>query len=182
MAYYYRNPSNKNQMFLWSEIKNTGRYSTLKGKGILLYKFDNGIRGNTSGTSRQLYVVEADGNNSMAAEQWPSPGSAPSDFFFKGNNAEFSSSTKPASLWGLKMYNISTASDTMTFYTGTGTVPVQYHSATAQTHLHANTASLHRYNLLGRCEWVMQSGTACRSRGMYIILSPSYISKEMQTR
>jgi hypothetical protein len=129
-----------------------------------------------------LYVVEADGNNSMAAEQWPSPGSAPSDFFFKGNNAEFSSSTKPASLWGLKIYNISAASDTMTFYIGTGTVPVQYHSATAQTHLHANTALLHRYNLLGRCEGVMQSGTACASRGMYIILSPSYISKEMHTR
>lgn len=169
MACYYRNPSNKNQMFLWSAIKNAGRYSTLKGKGIVLYKFDNGIKGNTSGTSRQLYVVEADGNNNLATTQWPSPGSASSDFFFKGNNAEFSSSTKPASLWGLKIYNISVASDTMTFYTGTGSVPVQYSSATSLVRLPSITGQMYRYNLAGRCESFMQSGGASRSSGYYIM-------------
>lgn len=183
MAYYFRNPSNKNQVFLWSAIKNAGRYSTLKGKGILLYKFDNAIRGNTSGTSRQLYVVEADGNNTMAAAQWPSPGSASSDFFFKGNNAEFSSSTKPASLWGLKIYNISAASDTMTFYTGTGTVPVQYRSADALVQLPAIKGPMYQYNLIGRCDGVLQYGTAAsQSSGFYIMSLPSGARKVIMTR
>jgi M6 family metalloprotease-like protein len=181
MAYFYRNPSNKKQMFLWSEIKNSGRYSTLKGKGILLYKFDSGISGNTSGTSRQLYVVEADGNNAMAKDQWPSPGSASSDFFFKGNNAEFSSTSKPASLWGLKIYNVSAASDTMTFYTGTGTVPVLHHPANV-LNLPANTVQTYRYNLAGRCERVLQSGITSRSSGFYIMSLPAGIKKDVETR
>lgn len=182
MAYFFRNPSDKKQMFLWSVIKNAGRYSTLKGKGILLYKFDNGISGNTSGTSRQLYVVEADGNNSMAASQWPDTGSASSDFFFKGNKTEFSSSTKPVSLWGLKIYNISTASDTMTFCTGTGTVPVQFRSVNALMSLHSITGPIYRYNLAGRCEGVLQSGMASRSSGFYIMSLPAGVKKELETR
>lgn len=123
MVYRYINPTNKKQMYLWSFIQNTGRYSTLKGKGLLVFKFDNSIRGNSSGTSRQLYIVEADGNNAMAEEQWPNPGSAATDFYYSTYKSEFSSTTKPASLWGLKIYNISPVADSMTFYVGTGTVP-----------------------------------------------------------
>ena len=121
-GFRYENTSRLQEMFYWSKIKNTGRWSNVRGSGILLYHFNFTKNGNTSGTSRSLFVVEADGNNAMAAAQWPSPGSAASDFFFQANKAEFSSATTPASAWGLRIYNISGLADTMSFYVGTGVV------------------------------------------------------------
>ena len=121
-GFSYVNPSRPQEMFYWSKIKNTGRWNNLRGGGILLYHFDYALGGNTSGTSRSLYVVEADGNNAMAAAQWPSPGSAASDFFYQPNKAEFSSATAPASSWGLRIYAISALADTMSFGVGTGVV------------------------------------------------------------
>lgn len=125
-AFRYVNPSKSSEMFLWTNVKNTGRWSTLRGKGILLYHFDKTIGSNSSGTSRSLFVVEADGNNAMAKTQWPNPGSAATDFFYQGNKAEFSSTTNPPSAWGLRIYNISAIADTMSFIVGTGTVAVPY--------------------------------------------------------
>jgi M6 family metalloprotease-like protein len=121
-GYRYVNPSNAKQMYFWTAIKNTNRYTNLRGSGLLLFRYDNGIRGNTSGTSRCLYVVEADGNNAMAADQWPNPGSAARDFFYASNNDEFSSSASPAASWGLTIHDISAISDTMQFSVGTGVV------------------------------------------------------------
>ena len=115
------NPAKSQEMFFWSTVKNTGRWSNLLGKGILLYHFDRTVGGNTSGSSRGLYVVEADGNNAMAAAQWPNPGSAASDFFYAPNKSGFSASTTPASQWGLRIYNIGPIADTMTFSVGAGT-------------------------------------------------------------
>ncbi len=124
-GYRYVNPAKTQEMFFWSNVKNTGRWSNLRGRGILLYHFDYTIGGNTSGTQRSLYVVEADGNNAMAGAQWPNPGSAATDFYYQPNKSEFSSSTNPASLWGLRIYNISAIADTMTFYVGTGPIAVR---------------------------------------------------------
>lgn len=123
-GYRFVNPSNAKQMYYWTNVKNTGRYASLHGKGILMYRFDDGLSGNTSGTSRCLYVVEADGNNAMAAAQWPSPGSAATDFFYSANKTEFSSTTNPASAWGLRIYGISAIADTMTFSAGTGVITI----------------------------------------------------------
>lgn len=123
-GYLYINPAKKTELFFWSVIKNTGRWSNLKGKGLLLSHFDYSIRSNSSGTRRCLYVVEADGNNAMAAEQWPNPGGSSKDFFYKNNNGEFSASSNPPSLWGLKIYNISESADTMSFDVGTGAVNI----------------------------------------------------------
>jgi hypothetical protein len=124
-GYRYVNPSNPNQMYYWTNVKNTGRYASLRGKGILMFRYDSGIQGNTSAASRCLYVVEADGSNAMAAAQWPSPGSASTDFFYSNNKAEFSSTTTPASAWGLRIYGISAIADTMTFSVGTGVVTIR---------------------------------------------------------
>jgi M6 family metalloprotease-like protein len=121
-GYRYLNPRNRNQMYFWSIVKNFGRWNNIKGRGLLLYKFDKSIDGNKSGTSRCFYVVEADGNNDLARAKWPNPGSRASDFFHKGNKPEFSSSTNPASSWGLRIYNISSIADTMSFTVGTGAV------------------------------------------------------------
>lgn len=178
MAYRYVNPSNKNQMYVWSNIKNTGRYSTLKGKGLLMFKFDNSIKGNTSGTSRQLYVIEADGNNAMAGGQWPSPGSAASDFFASTSKPEFSSTTTPASLWGLRIYNISAASDNMTFTIGTGIVSAKPGCPVVSRNKHLSTSSGYPvYNLTGQCLVNNNPLTGINSRshhagsGYYIINS-----------
>jgi M6 family metalloprotease-like protein len=125
-GYRFVNPSNAQEMFFWSEIKNSGRWSNVRGKGLLLYRFNATIRGNNSGTQRTLSVVEADGNNAMAASQWPSPGSAATDFFYQGNKNEFSSATTPSSQWGLRIYDISAANDTMFFSVGTRPVSITH--------------------------------------------------------
>lgn len=124
-SYYIRNPAKPNEMLFWSVVINSGRWKSLRGKGLLLYRFDASLRNNSSGTHRTLYVVEADGNNAMAAEQWPSPGSAATDFFYQENRNEYSATTNPASLWGLRIYNISAAADTMQFSVGTKPVAVR---------------------------------------------------------
>jgi M6 family metalloprotease-like protein len=175
MAYRYCNPSNKNQMYLWSNIKNTGRYSTLRGKGVLMFKYDNSINGNTSGTSRQLYVVEADGNNAMAASQWPGPGSAATDFFSSANKADFSSATTPKSEWGLKIYKISAVTDSMIFSVGTGIVPVNYQSV-IRSHSSQSTMnfSLPVYTLTGRCLQVSGYNLSTREGSRLLQASSGY--------
>jgi M6 family metalloprotease-like protein len=179
MAYGCINPTNKKQMYVWSNIKNTGRYSTLRGKGLLLFKYDDGIDGNTSATSRQLYVVEADGNNAMAGAQWPSPGSAATDFFYSANKTDFSSATTPAAAWGLKIYNISAISDTMRFYLGTGTVPVRNETVYAiKTPLTALQGPLSVFNPAGQRVGVLNSITSARMQpATHFACSGFYITK-----
>ena len=124
-GYRYVNPDRSDEMFFWSVVKSDGRWGNLRGDGIVVYHFDARIGGNSSGTRRTLYVVEADGDNALANEQWPSPGSDEKDFFNAENNAEFSETSDPVSNWGLKIYDISEAGETMTFKVGSGVVAVQ---------------------------------------------------------
>jgi M6 family metalloprotease-like protein len=127
-GFRYANPAKPGELFFWSNVKNTGRWSGLKGKGILLYHFDKGKATNASGTNRSLFVVEADGANNLAAAQWPSPGSSAADFFPYGNKLEFSQATTTASRWndgsasGLRLHSIGPIGDVMTFAVGLGTV------------------------------------------------------------
>ncbi len=127
-GFRYVNPAKPQEALFWSNVKNTGRWSNLKGKGLLLYHFDRSIGGNSSGTSRSLYVVEADGSNNLAGAQWPNPGSAVNDFFFQGNRAEISSTTSPSCKWndgsasGLRIHAIGPAGDAIAFEVGYGVV------------------------------------------------------------
>jgi M6 family metalloprotease-like protein len=123
----YVNPAKPNELFFWSNLANTGRWSGLRGKGLILYHFDKSKGGNGSGQNRSLFVVEADGANNLAGDQWPSPGSSAADFFPYGGKTEFSAQTAAAgSRWndgsasGLRIYNIGAAGDPMTFTVGTG--------------------------------------------------------------
>lgn len=127
-GFRYVNPAKPNELFFWSNLANTGRWSGLRGKGLILYHFDKSKGGNASGTSRGLFVVEADGGNQMAGAQWPSPGSAASDFFPYGGKTEFSATTAAAaSRWndgsasGLRIHDIGAAGEVMVFSVGTGT-------------------------------------------------------------
>jgi M6 family metalloprotease-like protein len=128
-GFRYRNPAKPSELFFWSNVRNTGRWSALRGRGLLLYHFDMARRGNSSATNRSLYVVEADGGDDMAAAQWPSPGSAAADFFPAGGRVEFSSTASAFSKWhdgsasGLRIHAIGPAADTLDFAVGTG-IPV----------------------------------------------------------
>jgi len=128
-AYRYVNATNSGEYFLWSNVQPTQEWVSLKGGGILLWHFDNSIAGNTPPATLQLAVVQGGGTRVLSATTWPSPGTAATDFFYKGNNSEFSASTKPASVWnnnsasGLRIYDISANGAQMTFSVGNGTLP-----------------------------------------------------------
>lgn len=129
-GYRYVNPAKPQEMYFWSNVVNTGRWSNIRGRGLVLYHFDATRGGNSSATSRSLAVVEADGNNQMASAQWPGPGSAASDFFHGGTRGEVSDNTTPGIKWangsgsGLRIHGIGPAADTMLFSVGTGAVAV----------------------------------------------------------
>ncbi len=127
-AYRYVNTARTSEYFLWSNVQPTQEWVSLKGGGILLWHFDNSISGNSPPATLQLAVVQGGGTRILSATTWPSPGTAATDFFYKGNNSEFSATTKPASSWnnatasGLRIYDVSANGPQMTFSVGTGTI------------------------------------------------------------
>lgn len=149
-GYRYVNPSDQDEMYFWSLITTEGRWSNVRGDGILLYYFNAGIKGNTSGISRTLYVVEADGDNEMANAQWPNPGYNISDFFCAENNDSFSEESYPTSQWGLKIYDISEAGESMTFKVGRGVVDVGKPEMRSEKALCGNSNIFSTFDFLGR--------------------------------
>jgi M6 family metalloprotease-like protein len=128
-AYRFINPAKSGEYFLWSNVQPTQEWVSIKGGGILLWHFDNAIAGNDPPATLQLAVVQGGGTRILSATTWPSPGTAATDFFYKGNNSEISGTTKPASTWnngsasGLRIYDISANGPQMTFSVGTGAIP-----------------------------------------------------------
>jgi hypothetical protein len=128
-AYRYVNATDSGEFFLWSNVQPTQEWVSLKGGGILLWHFDNSIAGNAPPATLQLAVVQGGGTRILSATTWPSPGTAATDFFYKGNNSEFGASTQPASAWnnksasGLRIYDISANGAQMTFSVGNGALP-----------------------------------------------------------
>ena len=128
-AYRYVNPAKSGEYFLWSNVQPTQEWVSLKGGGILLWHFDHSIAGNSPPAMLELAVVQGGGSRILSETNWPSPGSAATDFFYKGNNSEFSATTKPASAWnngsasGLRIYDISANGPQMAFSVGTGALP-----------------------------------------------------------
>jgi hypothetical protein len=94
-----------------------------------LWHFDHSISDNSPPATLELAVVQGGGTRILSSTNWPSPGSAATDFFYKGNNTEFGEGTKPASSWndgsksGLRIYDISANASPMTFSVGTGVIP-----------------------------------------------------------
>ncbi|MEO6097573.1 MAG: M6 family metalloprotease domain-containing protein [Fibrobacteria bacterium] len=129
-GYRYVNPAKPEEMYFWSNVVNTGRWSNIRGRGIVLYHFDRSRGGNSSAGSRGLAVVEADGDNKMTSAQWPVPGSAASDLFHAGTHAEVSDHTIPSLKWydgsnsGLRIHDIGAPADTMFFAVGTGAAAI----------------------------------------------------------
>lgn len=128
-AYRFLNPAKNGEYFLWSNVQPTKEWVSLAGGGILLWHFDNSIDGNTPPAVLELAVVQGGGKRVLSATTWPDPGTAATDFFYKGNNSEISGKTTPASKWnngsdsGLRIYDIGANGSRMTFSVGTGAIP-----------------------------------------------------------
>lgn len=126
-GYRYVNPERPDEVFFWSNVQATNRWSTLRGSGLVLLHFDYAIRTNNPPNPLSLAVVQADGLRELDQTQWPSPGSDAEDFFTAETKSEFSSDTTPASLWNdgsesdLRIYEISANGPEMTFAVGHGT-------------------------------------------------------------
>jgi len=129
VVYRYRNPARPTEYFLWSNVQNVGEWQSLAGGGLLVWHFDKSINGNNPPQTLQLAVVQGGGTRQLSATQWPSPGSAKTDFFGKGVNTEFAATTKPASKWndgtasGLRIYDIGASSPSIAFSVGVGPLP-----------------------------------------------------------
>ncbi len=139
-GYRFLNPARSQECFFWSNIKNTGRYASLRGKGLLVWHFDKAIGSNDPPKTLCLGVVQADGRHDLDTTMWPSPGSDAKDFFGQGGKVEFSTLTLPAALWndgkasGLRLHQIGVAQDSLPFAVGTGT-PVSVNKGKQKTRI-----------------------------------------------
>ncbi|HEX2672191.1 MAG TPA: M6 family metalloprotease domain-containing protein, partial [Polyangiaceae bacterium] len=128
VVYRYLNPARPTEYFLWSNVQNVGEWQSLAGGGLLVWHFDQAIHGNNPPQTLELAVVQGGGTRQLSATQWPSPGSAKTDFFVKGVNTELSATTKPASQWnngsasGLRIYDIGPSGSTIAFSVGVGPI------------------------------------------------------------
>jgi M6 family metalloprotease-like protein len=140
-CYRYKNPARPNQEGLvWSYVQNKGRNKVLAGSGLLMQHYDFSIEGNSSADKLGLRIVHASaaGKSSDAVtDQWPSPGSTANTFFKSGTYAEFSDDAYPAIRWyngsttGLKITDIGTPGETLTFCIGENCTEPSSSSSTA---------------------------------------------------
>lgn len=127
-VYRYVNPARPTEYFLWSNVRNVAEWQSLAGGGLLIWHFDYSIGKNSPPQTLELAVVQGGGTRQLSATQWPSPGSAKTDFFGKGLNDEFSDTTKPASKWndgsasGLRIYDIGEPGAAIAFSVGVGPI------------------------------------------------------------
>lgn len=128
VGYRYVNPERPEELFFWSNVQSSGRFSTIEGDGILLLHFDDAIGRNDPPALLSLAVVQADGKKELDQTMWPEPGSDADDFFHGGGVAEFSGEAFATADWndesasGLRIYDVSVAGPEMTFKVGTGTI------------------------------------------------------------
>lgn len=129
-GYRYVNPQRPDELFFWSNVQSSGRFSTIQGDGILLLHFDDAIGTNEPPALLSLAVVQADGKKELDQTTWPEPGSDADDFFHGAGVAEFSEPEFATAKWndesasGLRIYDVSVASPEMTFKVGTGVIVV----------------------------------------------------------
>jgi M6 family metalloprotease-like protein len=129
VVYRFLNPDRPAEHFLWSNLANQQEWVSIAGGGLLVWHFDDAIRGNNPPEPLQLAVVQAGGNRELAATTWPNPGSAATDLFAQGGESELGPETQPSTDWndgspsGLRIYDISAPGPTMMFSVGTGPLP-----------------------------------------------------------
>ena len=140
VCYRYKNPARPDKEGLvWSYVQNKGRNQVLKGSGLLMQHYDFSIEGNSASDKLGLRIVHASAagkSSDNPGDQWPSPGSTANTFFKSGTYSEFSDDAYPAIRWyngsktGLKITDIGTPGETLTFCIG-GNCPAQESSSSS---------------------------------------------------
>ena len=140
VCYRYKNPARLDKEGLvWSYVRNTGRNKVLKGSGLLMQHYDFSIGANSSADKLGLRIVHASAagkSTDNVSDQWPSPGSTANTFFSYSAYPEFSDDKYPAIRWyngsktGLKITDIGTPGETLTFCIG-GNCPAQESSSSS---------------------------------------------------
>ncbi len=125
ITYTFRNESNQKEMFYIEARRRAGRYKTLPDSGFLIWHVDrNGSNDNERGSATSHYLVsleQADGK--LDLETGANSGRS-GDLFRKGYKDRFSDTTKPGAKWwdgsnsGMKIFNMSSVGDTMSFSIG----------------------------------------------------------------
>jgi M6 family metalloprotease-like protein len=123
-GFRYVRPDKPGELFFWSHVRKNGRWSILKGSGLLLLHFDQSIKGNDPPNPLSLAVVQADGLHELDDTVWPRPGSDIDDYFQAATKSEWSAATGPDNQWhdgkatGLRIFEIGPLGDSIGFYVG----------------------------------------------------------------
>jgi M6 family metalloprotease-like protein len=130
-GYRYTNPADAQESFFWSNVRSSGRFSTIDGDGLLLLHFDERIGRNDPPNPLSLAVVQADGKKELDQTMWPEPGSDADDYFHAAGVSEFSAAKFATAKWNdgsaseLRIYDVGPISDKMEFKVGHGTIVVE---------------------------------------------------------
>lgn len=127
-TFVFRNKSNAKEMFYIEARRRAGRFQTLPDSGFLIWHVDrNGSNDNEKMTSSSHYMVSLiQADNAFQLEKNINSGRA-GDLFRKGYKDKFDDNTGPSAKWwdgsnsGMKIFNMSSVSDTMTFSCGDST-------------------------------------------------------------
>lgn len=136
---YYWTGFNSNEFFLVENIRRTGRWATLPGEGLIIWHIDTtGDNSYNQMTSSQHFIVsveQADGSYHLERNQ--NSGES-KDLYYSGNKTQFDNTTTPNSNWwsgsasGLKISNVGSIGNSITFTlgTGNGSTPTPIRTAT----------------------------------------------------
>ncbi|MGL1936100.1 MAG: carbohydrate binding domain-containing protein [Fibrobacterales bacterium] len=121
----YENPNDARESYILEVKEQSDRNSTLPGEGLLIWHIDeNGSNSNNERLPQshfKITVVQADGDWDLETD---ANSGEQSDFFYQGNNTNYSSGTNPAAIWWdgtpsvFNVSNVSSIGPTMTFNIG----------------------------------------------------------------
>jgi M6 family metalloprotease-like protein len=119
-VFRFMNPDRATESFFVVNRKNTGRYASLDGRGILIFHFDMAWNRNDDEYKAAVLLVDDKGKTDS-----PSDGPEPAWYFYKNKMSEFSRSAQGAGNdWhdgtasGIRIHSIGALADTMEFKTG----------------------------------------------------------------
>ncbi|MDB5050555.1 MAG: hypothetical protein JWO30_3626 [Fibrobacteres bacterium] len=119
-VYRFLNPLRSNESFFVVNRKNTGRYSSLDGKGILIFHFDMSWNENQDDAKVAVLLV-AEKGKLAPPKNWAEP----AHYFYRENQPEFSAAMQQTgNAWhdgtasGIRLYDIGPIGDNMVFSMG----------------------------------------------------------------
>ncbi len=119
-VYRFANPKTANESFFVTNRKNTGRWASLDGKGILIFHFDMAYNETSDDTKTAVMLVQEKGK-AKPPQGWAEP----AHYFYRENQPVFSVAVQQSennwhdgSASGIRLYDISSIGDRMLFSIG----------------------------------------------------------------